>query len=348
VNTHEELPPSFIRDRDFQFPGRRLLQELRRRCRGDRLSTLDATRLASALLGDSIAANVFMLGFAFQRGLLPLSGQALYRALELYGVNVAKNKQTFDWGRYTAESPDEVEQMAGMIERPAEAARSLPDIVARRAEFLEQYQDRAYAERYRRRIEQIAAVEEGVSAGSRRLAETVAHNYFKLLAYKDEYEVARLYTQTDFLPSLRRNFGNGFKPKFHFSPPLFAGLDPNTGRPRKYALGAWVLPLLRMLAPLKRLRGTAWDPFGWTAERRMERELIREYEGLLDRFAAELDEAHLDLAVVLAGLPDAVRGFGPIKVQAVERYRAARAARLAEWRDIPPHAQPEAARASAA
>jgi indolepyruvate ferredoxin oxidoreductase len=348
VNTHEELPPSFIRDRDFQFPGRRLLQELRRRCRGDRLSTLDATRLASALLGDSIAANVFMLGFAFQRGLLPLSGQALYRALELYGVNVAKNKQTFDWGRYTAESPDEVEQMAGMIERPAEAARSLPDIVARRAEFLEQYQDRAYAERYRRRIEQIAAVEEVVSAGSRRLAETVAHNYFKLLAYKDEYEVARLYTQTDFLPSLRRNFGNGFKPKFHFSPPLFAGLDPNTGRPRKYALGAWVLPLLRMLAPLKRLRGTAWDPFGWTAERRMERELIREYEGLLDRFAAELDEAHLDLAVVLAGLPDAVRGFGPIKVQAVERYRAARAARLAEWRDIPPHAQPEAARASAA
>jgi indolepyruvate ferredoxin oxidoreductase len=331
VNTHEELPPGFIRDRDFQFPGQRLLQELRSRCRADRLSTLDATRLASALLGDSIAANVFMLGFAFQRGLLPLSGESLYRALELYGVNVNRNKQTFDWGRYTAESRDEVEQMAGMIERPLQQAQPLPGIVSKRAEFLEAYQDRKYADKYRLRVEQIAAVEGRLYPGSRRLAEAVAHNYFKLLSYKDEYEVARLYAQTDFLTSLRQNFGSDFKLTFHLSPPLIAGLDRESGRPRKYEFGGWVLMLLRVLAPLKRLRGTWWDPFGWTAERRMERQLVADYEELLDRIASEVDEQRLDLAVTLAGLPDSIRGFGPIKMRAVEKYRAALSEKIAEW-----------------
>jgi len=348
VNTHEEMPPAFIRDRDFEFPAQRLLHELRSRCRPERLATLDATRLASALLGDSIAANVFMLGFAFQRGLLPLSGQSLYRALELYGVKVANNKQTFDWGRYMAENPEEVEQMAGGMDRTEPASRTLPEIVARRAAFLEEYQNRAYADRYRRRVEQIGALEQRLAPSSSRLAEAVAHNYFKLLAYKDEYEVARLYTQTDFLASLKRNFGNQFKLKFHFSPPLIAGRDPDSGRPKKYELGGFMLPLLRVLARLKGLRGTPWDPFGWSSERRMERQLIVEYEELLGLFAAELDARRLDLAVTLASLPQSVRGFGPIKAEAVAKYRADRAAGLEEWRSAPAARPRQAARASAA
>jgi indolepyruvate ferredoxin oxidoreductase len=331
VNTHEELPPQFIQDRDFQFPAERLLHELRSRCRADRLSTLDATRLASALLGDSIAANVFMLGFAFQRGLLPLSGKSLYRALELYGVNVNRNKQTFDWGRYTAESRDEVEQMAGMIERPAQETQPLSAIVSRRVEFLEAYQDRRYADKYRFRVEQVAAVEDRLSPGSKRLAEAVARNYFKLLSYKDEYEVARLSAQTDCLASLRQNVGSNVKHTFHLSPPLIAGVDRESGRPRKYEFGGWIVVLLRVLAPLKRLRGTRWDLFGWTTERRMERRLIAEYEELLDRITAEVDEQRLDLAVLLASLPDSIRGFGPIKMQAVENYRRVLGEKVAEW-----------------
>jgi indolepyruvate ferredoxin oxidoreductase len=332
VNTHEEMPPSFIRDRDFQFPGALLLHELRSRCREDRLYTIEATRLASALLGDSIGANVFMLGFAFQRGLLPLTGASLYRALELYGVNVTENKLAFDWGRYAAENRREVEELAsGALDESVPRSRTLAETVARRAAFLEEYQDKAYADRYRERIAQITAVETRIAPGSQRLAEAVARNYFKLLAYKDEYEVARLYTRTDFLATLRRNFGSDFKLRFHLSPPAIARRDPNTGRPRKYELGGWVLRLLRMLAPLKRLRGTPWDPFGWTAERRMERRLVGEYEQVLDRLLAELDARRLDLAIIIAGLPDGVRGFGPIKTASVAAYDAELARLLEDW-----------------
>ena len=344
VNTHEEMPPSFIGDPDFSFPGQRLLEELRRRSRPGRLSTLEATRLASALLGDSIAANVFMLGFAFQRALLPLASQSLYRALELYGVNVEENKQTFDWGRYTAESPEEVEQMALGVENDAKRSDSLADAIRRRVEFLEAYQDRAYADRYRERLRHIEAAEEAIAPGSRRLTEAVARNYFKLLAYKDEYEVARLHTETGFLESLRRNFGTEFKLKFHFSPPLIARNDPDSGRPRKYELGGWVLPVLRVLAKLKWLRGTRLDPFGWSKERRTERALIEEYEQLLERLVAELDAARLELAVELAALPDSVRGFGPIKEAAVKRYRGARQAKLALWQSARKPAPREAGR----
>ena len=331
VNTHEEMPPRFIRERDFAFPGQRLLAELRSHSQSERLSTLDATRLASALLGDSIAANVFMLGFAFQSGLLPLSSDSLYRALELYGVNVEENKRAFDWGRFTAESPDEVERMAGGIDGRADHAHTLAEVIGRRREFLEGYQDRAYAERYTSRVQRIVELEQKLRPGSTALADAVARSYFKLLAYKDEYEVARLYTQTDFIAGLRKEFGDSFRLGFHMSPPLIAGRDADTGRPRKYRLGGWVLPLFRVLARLKGLRGTKFDVFGYSSERRLERRLIADYEALLDRFEAELDERRLDLATELATLPQSIRGFGPIKDAAVKQFESVRDARLACW-----------------
>ncbi len=344
VNTHEEMPSDFIRDRDFAFPGKRLVASLRAAGRPGAVATLDATRLASALLGDSIGANVLMLGFAFQRGLLPVSGVALYRALELYGRNVEENKLAFDWGRFAAESLVEVERLATEGAQPV--AASLPEAVARREEFLVGYQNRAYADRYRARLARLSAVEQRVRPGSQELAGAVARNYFNVLAYKDEYEVARLHTETGFVESVKRNFGAGVRMSFHFSPPLFAWPDPATGRPKKYELGPWMLPILRVLAKLRWLRGTKLDPFGRGADRRLEREWLARYEALLDRIAAELDGSRFELALALARLPEQVRGYGPIKSAAAARARAAEQDLWEQW--AAPAERASAARASAA
>ena len=272
-----------------------------------------------------------MLGFAFQRGLLPVSGAALYRALELYGRNVDENKLAFDWGRFAAERPDEIARLATAKDGKQPIATSLPDVIARREEFLVAYQDHAYARRYRGLLDRVAAADQRVRPGSQALLQAVARNYFVVLAYKDEYEVARLHTQGNFLASLRRSFGAGVRMSFHFSPPLFAGLDPATGRPKKYEVGPWVLPILRVLARLKWLRGTKLDPFGRTADRRLEREYLVRYERLVERIVTELDAARFAIALELAELPSEVRGYGPIKRAAAERARSAELALWARW-----------------
>jgi indolepyruvate ferredoxin oxidoreductase len=319
VNTHEEMPPRFIRDPDMEYPSQRLLAELRRHSRPDGLATLDATRLASALLGDSIAANVFMLGFAFQKGLIPLSSEALYRALELFGRNVKMNKRTFDWGRYTAAEPDRVLKLAYGSE-PGRAPDTLPELVLRRSRFLVDYQNEAYAARFRALVDKVAAAERAVRPASSSLALAAARSYFRLLAYKDEYEVARLHTSGAFLSDLRRNFGQGFKLKFHFSPPLFARIDPETGRPKKYEYGGWMLPVLRLLARLKFLRGTPFDVFGRSRERRVERQLIADYEQLVEEVLADLCPEKLDQAVEILALAESIKGYGLIKDRSIERY----------------------------
>jgi indolepyruvate ferredoxin oxidoreductase len=313
-----------------------LLDDLRAASRPDALASLDATRLAAALLGDSIGANVLLLGFAFQRGLLPVSGAALYRALELYARNVEENKLAFDWGRFAAEQPEHVERLARAKDGGEPLAATLAERIARREEFLTQYQNREYAARYRAMLERIAAVEQRVRPGSHELEEAVARHYFAVLAYKDEYEVARLHTDRGFLDSVKGNFGDGVRMSFHFSPPLFARLDPATGRPKKYELGPWVLPLLRLLAKLKWLRGTKLDPFRFSADRRLERELRDHYERLLERIAAELDESRFALALRLAELPSQVRGYGPIKRAAAERARVAERELWERWATTAP------------
>ena len=334
VNTHEEMPPSFIRDRDFVFPGQALLRSLRGASRPDRLATIDATRLAADLLGDSIGANVLMLGFAFQRGLLPVSGAALYRALELYGRNVADNKLAFDWGRFAAHKPGEVEQLLSPREDDVAAAESLPEIVARREEYLTAYQDAAYAARYRERLARVAAAEERVRPGSTALQEAVARHYFSVLAYKDEYEVARLHAHSGFIESVKRSFGKDVRVSFNFAPPLFAKVDAATGRPKKKEFGPWVLPLLRALATLRWMRGRWFDPFRYSADRRLERELLARYEALIDRIAAELEERRFRTAVELASLPGHARGYGPIKRAGAERALAIEQRLWADWRGV--------------
>src|SRR5690606_1235053 len=269
-----------------------------------------------------------------QRGLLPVSSTALYRALELYGVNVQENKRAFDWGRYAAERPDEVERLAAAADRSPALAESLAEAIAMRKRFLVDYQNEAYAERYASWVERIRAAEQGVRPGSEALADAVARSYFALLAYKDEYEVARLYTETEFLADVARNFGAGAKLTFHLSPPLIARHDPDTGRPKKYAFGPWFLPVLRVLARLKRLRGTRLDPFGYTADRKLERALIVRYEATLARIVDELDERRFELALELAKLPQSIRGYGPIKRAAAAAAESREAALLEQWESV--------------
>jgi indolepyruvate ferredoxin oxidoreductase len=259
-----------------------------------------------------------------------LTSESLYRALELFGRNVAMNKRTFDWGRYTAADPASVLALAQGSE-PRVEPKSIEELIDRRAAFLVDYQNEALAARYRGRVEKIMAREREVSPGSVDLSFAAAKSYFKLLSYKDEYEVARLHTSGDFLPDLRRHFGDGFKLRFHFSPPIFAPVDPETGRTRKYEFGGWMLPVLRLLAKFKFLRGTAWDPFGRSKERRVERELIAEYEELMDAIAAELNPAKLDLAVEILSAAESIRGYGPIKDESIAKYRERLARLRVRW-----------------
>jgi len=270
------------------------------------LDVLDANAAAERLLGDSVFANVLMLGYAWQRGLVPVSGAALAQAIELNGVAVARNHAAFAIGRLLAARP---EALPAMASAPVE---TLDALIERRAGFLADYQDQAYAGRYHGRIAGFR------SAHGEELAGLAARSLFKLMAYKDEYEVARLHLDPGFAAKLDAEFEPGFVVHHHLAPPLLPLGRDGRGRPRKRAFGPWVVPAFRLLARLKRLRGTALDPFGWTAERRMERGLIAWYEDLLDRCPAEAGPAWRRILEA----PMAIRGYGPVKQEAAARVRA--------------------------
>ncbi len=347
VNTHEEMPAAFIHDPDFEFVGSTMLASLARATRLSAPVVVDATGLTTALLGDGIAANLFLLGVACQRGLLPVSEAAIVRAIELNRVAVDQNVSAFTWGRHAAADPDAVRRRAGPAASPAPCSASLDELIEHRAKFLTEYQNAALAERYREWVDRVRRAERGLRQDSTGLTESVARYYFKLLARKDEYEVARLFAQTGFLSETRGKFEGSARLRFYLSPPLIARTDSATGRPRKYALGGWVLPLFGVLARLKWLRGTPLDLFGYSRERRAERRLIVEYEALMSRIVEELDESRLALAVELAGLPERIRGYGPVKAASIERAKALESGLLRAWAAYTPapgdHPRSEAA-----
>ena len=336
INSHLAPTAAFTLNPDIDFNVRRQM-DLIRRAAGDNLTDfVDATGLGTALMGDAIAANLFLLGFAFQRGLVPLSLESIHKAIELNGVAIETNKRTFAWGRLAAHDIKAVEAVARPAAAPpAPRAESLEDIVARRVEFLTGYQDAAYAERYRALVRKVEAVERDRAKGKTGLAEAVARGYFKLLAYKDEYEVARLYTDGSFARKLGAQFEGEFRLKFHLAPPLMAPRDPNTGRLLKREFGPWMMPLFRILAGLKGLRGTAFDIFGRTVERRMERRLVGEYEMVIDELLAKLSTANHALAVQIATLPERIRGFGHVKERNVTETKVREAELLAAFRAPP-------------
>jgi indolepyruvate ferredoxin oxidoreductase len=310
VNSHEIITGEFTRNAEFRLPSDRLTLALQARLK-DRLSLFDASELARLTLGDSIYSNMMVFGAAWQRGLVPLSKAAILQAIELNRTAAEANRRAFEIGRWAAHDPDAAAALLapGVVALP----QSLDEAIAFRERHLTAYQDAAYAARYRRLVD---------AAPDPRLREAVARGYHKCLAHKDEYEVARLHLST--LDKARAEFDGSLRPTFHLAPPLLPGRDA-AGRPKKREFGPWMLPVFRLLARLKRLRGTALDPFGRNPERRMERALIAQYEADMAEVLARVTPATHAAAVALAELPLSIRGFGPV--------RAANAAKAAQRRE---------------
>ncbi|WP_459616867.1 indolepyruvate ferredoxin oxidoreductase family protein [Bordetella sp. 2513F-2] len=325
ANTYVAPVSDFTRNPDVPLHAEALLAKIRHAAGDAQVAAVDAHGAALALFGDSILSNMFMLGHAWQRGDVPLGLAALERAIELNGVAVQANRAAFDAGRLAAHEPQALQGVLRPAAQVVELHRpeTFEQAVARRERDLAAYQDAAYARRYREFVEHVAERERAVDPQARkpRLAMAVARSLFKLMAYKDEYEVARLYADGSFRAQLAQQFEGDYTLRFHMAPPLFAPRDPHTGRPRKLALGPRTETALRLLHRLKFLRGTWLDPFGYTAERRMERALIQEYRDAVETLLAGLTVDKLGEAATIAALPDAVRGYGHIKAASVEQYR---------------------------
>ena len=336
VNTNEFLPGEFTRNADFFLPSERLKRTIVADAGRDNAHFIDATRLATALFGQSIGANMFLVGYAYQLGAIPVSATAIERAIELNGEAVAMNRAAFHWGRRAVMDRGAVEALA----QPASAKRdaehlseSFDEMVERRAKFLTNYQNAAYARQYRVLVDRAKAAEATRAPGKCGFADAVARYLFKLMAYKDEYEVARLYTDGSFEKQVKSEFaGDNLRFEFHLSPPLLARRDKTTGLPRKMSFGPWLLPAFRLLAKMKFLRGTALDPFGYSVERHTERKLIEDYEAMLAEMFANLTPENHHLAVGLAAIPEKIRGFGHVKQRHLVTAKAEEAALLEQFR----------------
>lgn len=391
INSYEAMPGTFTTRPDMQFPATDIIAAIKVALGGPEqadksLYVVDATQLATALMGDAIASNLFILGYAWQQGLVPLSLDSIMRAVELNGAAIEMNKTAFAWGRLAVVDPKAVAEAAGLVHNAqtvAEAtpgalpmlspgawegnewgatsaprstrkedelrhvpahggdnvaflpldderlSRSLDELVERRVKFLTDYQDAAYAKRYSDFVARVHAAERNV-AGTTDLAEAVARYAFKLMAYKDEYEVARLYTSGDFQKKLEQQFDGDYKLKFHLAPPLLAKKDAQ-GRLIKQEFGPWVFTAFKWLAKLRFLRGGTFDIFGKTEERRMERQLIVDYFATVEGLLGKLDRSNVDLAAEIASIPEHIRGYGHVKEDHLHKAKAREAELLKEW-----------------
>ena len=352
VNSYEMITGDFTKNADWLFPNLELKQGIEHAAGAEGTEFLDATRLATALLGDAIAGNLFLLGFAFQRGLIPLSGESLEQAIELNGVAVEMNQTAFLWGRRAAHDLGRVRKMAfadTVIPDEPMAPKSLDDLIVHRSGLLVEYQNETYAARYRDLVERVRQAESALGSkisgdstvraepveaqrsppfdklrtnDSLPLTEAIARYYFKLLAYKDEYEVARLYTNGEFFKKVEATFEGDYALQLHLAPPLWSKRDAISGEPTKQTYGPWMLKAMGLLAKFKFLRGTAFDLFGKTEERKLERQLIADYETLLTEILHRLSSGNHATAVELASLPEHIRGYDLVKQRSVEEVRA--------------------------
>jgi indolepyruvate ferredoxin oxidoreductase len=311
---------SFQFDRNFAADPAFLLDRLKRATGKDHTTALDASALALALLGDTIGTNLFLVGVAAQQGVLPVSIDAIEAAVRLNGVAVGFNLKALRLGRLFAAFPERVENLA-RTRTDGDAPATLDALIAGREAHLRAYQGDALAARFRALVSSVQRAERTVRPGSETLTRATVQNYAKLLAYKDEYEVARLLSDPAFHAEIKSSFEDGGRIAFNLAPPMLPGRGRD-GRPKKREFGAWIIPLFRILASMRGLRGTMFDPFGYCAERRTERALIVQYEAMAAMIVADLDEKRFDAALHLLSLADEVRGYGPVKETAVEHYRA--------------------------
>jgi len=344
INASVTPTAEFVKNPNWQLPGSDLQKDIADACAPGNASFIPATELAAALMGDAIATNMFMLGYAYQKGWIPVSGASLERAIELNGVAVEFNKKSFVWGRRAALDLEKVRRIAmpaAVIPIDQHFSRNLDELVERRVKFLADYQDAAYAARYRALVEKVRRREQD-AVNSTKLTEAVARYYAKLLAYKDEYEVARLHADGEFRRKIESMFEGDYRVVYHLAPPLLARKDPVSGEPRKMRFGTWMLPVFKVLKSFKFLRGTALDPFGYTEERRIERALTREYEETVERLLPALTPQNHATAVQIAAIPEEIRGFGHIKARSLSAARHKREELLARY-----EAGPAAERAAA-
>ncbi|HVR80472.1 MAG TPA: DUF6537 domain-containing protein, partial [Luteimonas sp.] len=395
LNSYEAMPGTFTTRPDMQFPATDIIAAVKTALGGDDPHVVDATQLATALLGDAIMSNLFILGYAWQQGLVPLSFDSIMRAVELNGAAIEMNKTAFAWGRLAVIDPQAVAEAAGLVhnvqttaestphvlpmlspgeweghEWGANAApaptrnedelrhvpehadqngdtgdnvaflpldderlsRSIDEVISRRVQFLTDYQNASYAKRYSAFVAKVRDVESKKAPGSTDLTEAVARYAFKLMAYKDEYEVARLYTSGDFKRKLEQQYEGDYKLKFHLAPPLLAKKDAN-GHLIKQEFGPWVFTAFKWLARFRGLRGTAFDIFGKTAERRMERQLIVDYFATIEGLLPTLDGGNAGLAAEIAAIPEHIRGYGHVKDAHLRTAKAREAELLAQWKN---------------
>ena len=323
INTHLIPIADFIQNRDFDFQRGKVNRVLENALRKES-AFLDFTKPAETLLGDSIATNMMMMGYAYQKGLLPVGAEAIEQAIELNGVSIKMNTQAFRLGRLAAHDPAKLAAMMKGDEPEAPKTldqMSLDEIIAHRTQLLTGYQNAAYAARYRDLVDQVRKVALDGGYGEA-LPRTVAINYAKLLAYKDEYEVARLYTDGRFADSIRKQFDGNFKLNFNLAPPILNTGTDALGRPRKRAFGPWMMSAFGVLAKFRFLRGTMFDPFGYGEDRKLERNLIKGYEQDVVTAVKLLSPKTHDIAVELLSLPDQIRGYGPVKEASVAKAKA--------------------------
>ncbi|CAN5409652.1 indolepyruvate ferredoxin oxidoreductase family protein [soil metagenome] len=339
VNARVTPTPAFQRNPDLTLDQGLLIHRLRKM--SAQLHGVDATGLGLALLGDTIAANLFMLGYACQLGLLPVSAQAIERAVEINGVAIPFNKAAFALGRLQAVDPARIEKavVSHVQELDFTPLTKLADIVAHRTQLLTEYQNAAWAQRYRDLVDVVAKAETLATPGKDALSVMVARNFAKLMAYKDEYEVARLHADPAFKQQLKDAFEDGAKLRYNLAPPLFSKRDPETGHLLKREFGPWMGKAFAFLTRFKGLRGTPFDIFGYTEERRMERGLIDHYEAQMQMIAGRLTAANHAVAVELASLPAQIRGYGHVKEANVEKVRALEPMILKKFDNAVAHAE---------
>lgn len=332
VNMEQVMPGAFALDPDMQYPTFNLTQNIKLAVGDGAAEFIDAGRIATQLMGDSIATNMFLLGYAYQKELIPLSANAIEQAIDLNGAAKKMNKDAFNWGRRAAVDMGAVERILASkqkVSAPSLAPQTSTDLnstINKRYEYLRQYHNVTYADRYLDLVEQVRQAETDFSPGENFLSMAVAKYYFKLLAIKDEYEVARLFVDTPFLSSLENKFEGKYKVVFNLAPPLFAKRDSTTGLPKKSEYGQWIVPFMKMLTKLRLLRNTPFDPFGYTAERKFERALIGWYEGVVKECVLAIskgaDRCSYETLVAVLSLPERIRGYGHVRKESIEAVYA--------------------------
>ncbi|MBL8511509.1 MAG: indolepyruvate ferredoxin oxidoreductase family protein, partial [Betaproteobacteria bacterium] len=340
INSDVATTGDFTKQADLQLPVNEMhavLQEAMGDIDGkSAVDFVDASELATALMGDALFTNPFIMGYAWQKGLIPLSLAAIMRAIELNAAAVEKNKQAFEWGRRAAVDLSAVRKAATPVEAKPESQRlsaSIEELIARREKYLTAYQNVAYAARYVALVAKVQKIEAEKMPGKKALSAAVARYYFKLMAYKDEYEVARLYTDTGFAKRIADQFEGDYKLTFHLAPPIMGETDPATGQPIKRVFGPWMMMAFKVLAQFKGLRGTALDIFGYSEERKMERRLIADYEQRVSDLLAGLSAENYDTATDIASLPEHIRGFGHVKAAHMKEVAKRESELLAKFRN---------------